>query len=79
VKASHEERLIEILTAIQSDIRQIKVDVQSFINQQTKAAPTYFTQGDDVSEFGESGGSPSVEGVLRYLREKRGDDDWGTD
>ncbi len=79
MNASHEEKIIEILMAIQSDIRQIKVDVQSFINRQTKAAPMYLPQGDDVSEIGESGGPPSVEEVLRYLREKRGDDDWGTE
>jgi hypothetical protein len=79
VNTSHQEELIEILKAIQSDIRQIKVDVQSLISQQPKSAPMSFPQDNDVSEFGEAGRSTSVEDVLQYFREKRGDDDLGSD
>lgn len=79
MNTSHQEELIEILKAIQSDIRQIKVDVQSLISQQPKSAPMSFPQDNDVSEFGEAGRSTSVEDVLQYFREKRGDDDLGSD
>jgi hypothetical protein len=79
VNASYEEKLIEMLTEIQSGIQQIKFDLQSLIKQRPKAVPQDFSVGDEVAEFGEAGGSASVEDVLRYLREKRGDDDLGSD
>ncbi len=75
----YEEKLMEMLKEIQIDIRQIKADVQSVIKQQPKAAPVYLADSDGVSESGEASISTSVEDVLRYFREKRGDDDLGTD
>ena len=75
-----EEKLIQMLTEIQSDIRQIKVDLQLLLKRQPKPMPPPFPNRDDIIEHSEvTATSTSVEDVLRYLREKRGDDDWGTD
>jgi hypothetical protein len=42
--------------------------------------PPHFPDRDDIIEESEvAAGSTSVENVLRYLREKRADDDLGTD
>ena len=74
-----EKKLIEILMEIQSDIRQIKYDVQLLLKQQPQTAHAHSPNSDDAAEFLETSGSTSTEDVLRYLREKRGDDDLGTD
>ena len=73
-----ERKLIEILMEIQSDIRQIKYDVQLLLKQQPQTAHAHSPNSDDTAEFLETSGSTSTEDVLRYLREKRGDDDWRT-
>jgi len=78
--ALSEEKVIEMLTEIQSDIRQIKFDLQLLLKQQSKPMPPHFPDRDDMIEESEvAAGSTSVEDVLRYLREKQGDDDLGTD
>jgi hypothetical protein len=79
VSALRREKLIEMLTEIQSDI-QIKFDLQLLLKQQSKPMPPHFPDRDNITEDSEVGArSTSVEDVLRYLREKRGDDDLGTD
>ena len=75
-----EEKLISVLGEIQSDIRQIKSDLQALLallKQQQNAAPVSSSDGDPVAEPAESGRSASPEDVLRYLRETRGEDDTG--
>ncbi len=80
MSALSEEKLIEMLTEIQSDIRQIKFDLQLLMKQQSKPIPPRFPDRDEIIEDSEvAARSTSVEDVLRYLREKRGDDDLGTD
>jgi hypothetical protein len=69
-----ERKLIEILMEVQSDIRQ-----QLLLKQQPQTAHAHSPNSDDTAEFLETSGSTSTEDVLRYLREKRGDDDLGTD
>ena len=79
MSALSEEKLIEMLTEIQSDIRQIKFDLQLLLKQQSKPMPPRFPDRDNIIEDSEvAAASTSGEDVLRYLREKRGDDDWGT-
>jgi hypothetical protein len=73
-----EDKLLSFLAEIQSDIRQIKSDLQALLTllkQQQKATPTSFADGDHMAEPAESGRSASSEDVLRYLRETRGEDD----
>ena len=76
-----EDKLVSFLAEIQSDIRQIKSDLQAlvmFLKQQEKATiPASFADGDNVAEPAESGQSASPEDVLRYLRKTRGEDDMG--
>ena len=80
VSALSEKKLIEMLTEIQSDIRQNKFDLQLLLKQQSKPIPPHFPDRDDIIEASEvAARSTSVEDVLQYLREKRGDDDLGTD
>ena len=71
-----EDKLVSFLAEIQSDIRQIKSDLQellTLLKQQEKAtAPP--SDADHMAEP-ESGRSGSPEDVLRYLRETRGEDD----
>jgi hypothetical protein len=70
-----EDKVVSFL--IQSDIRQIKSDLQellTLLKQQEKAtAPS--SDGDHMAEVDESGRSASPEDVLRFLRETRGEDD----
>jgi hypothetical protein len=72
-----EDKLVSFLAEIQSDIRQIKSDLQellTLLKQQEKAtAPS--SDGDHMAEVAQSGRSASPEDVLRYLRETRGEDD----
>jgi hypothetical protein len=78
-----EDKLVSFLAEIQSDIRQIKSDLQTLVmllKQQEKATiPASFADGDhdQMAEPSESGQSASPEDVLRYLRETRGEDDMG--
>ena len=76
-----EDKLVSFLAEIQSDIRQIKSDLQSLVmllKQQEKATtPASFSDGDHMAEPPESGQSASPEDVLRYLRETRGEDEMG--
>ena len=73
-----DDKLLSFLAEIQSDIRQIKSDLQALLallKQQQNAAPVSSSDGDPVAEPAESGRSASPEDVLRYLRETRGEDD----
>jgi hypothetical protein len=75
-----EDKLLSFLAEIQSDIRQIKSDLQellTLLKQQQKATPASFSDSDYMAEPAESGPSTSPEDVLRYLRETRGEDDTG--
>ena len=75
-----EDKLVSFLAEIQSDIRQIKSDLQALLTllkQQQKTTPASFSDGDHMAEPPESGQSASPEEVLRYLRETRGEDDMG--
>jgi hypothetical protein len=74
-----EDKLLSLLTEIQSDIRQIKSDLQALLTQQQqqKPPPVMASDGDYMPEPAESGRSVSPEEVLRYLRETRGEDDTG--
>ena len=74
-----EDKVLSFLAEIQSDIRQIKSDLQAlltFLKQQQEATPTLSFDGDPVAEPAESGAA-SPEDVLRYLRETRGEDETG--
>jgi hypothetical protein len=73
-----EDKLLSFLTEIQSDIRQIKSDLQALLTllqQQQKSTPV--TPDEHMVEPAESGRSASPEEILRYLRETRGEDDTG--
>ena len=73
-----EDKLLSFLAEIQSDIRQIKSDLQvllTLLKQQQNATLASFSDGDPLAEPAESGRSASPEDILRYLRETRGDDD----
>jgi hypothetical protein len=72
-----EDKLLSFLAEIQSDIRQIKSDLQALVTllKQQQATPTSFADGDHMAEPAESGRSASPEDILRYLRETRGEDD----
>jgi len=75
-----EGKLLSFLAEIQSDIRQIKSDLQALLTllrQQQKPPPASSFDGDHMAEPAESGRSASPEDVLRYLRETRGEDDTG--
>jgi hypothetical protein len=71
-----EDKLLSLLAEIQSDIRQIKSDLQALLTQQQQQ-PVMASDGDYMPEPAESGRSVSPEEVLRYLRETRGEDDTG--
>jgi hypothetical protein len=71
-----EDKLLSILAEIQSDIRQIKSDLQALLTLLKQPPnPASFSDGDYRAEPAESGRSASPEDVLRYLRETRGEDD----
>ena len=73
-----EGKLLSVLAEIQSDIRQIRSDLQALLTLlQQQPAPIPPTPSDDghIAEPAESGRSASAEEVLRYLRETRGEDD----
>jgi hypothetical protein len=75
-----EDELLSFLAEIQSDIRQIKSDLQvllTLVKQQQNGMPASSSDGDPMAEPAESGRSASPEEVLRYLRETRGEDDAG--
>ena len=75
-----EDKLISFLAEIQSDIRQIKSDLQvllTLLKQQQNATLASFSDGAPLAEPAESGRSASPEDILRYLRETRGEDDTG--
>jgi hypothetical protein len=78
---SAEDKLISLLTEIHSDLRQIRSDLQSLLTllkqQQQEPTPVSFSNSDDTASAIESAQSGSPEDVLRYLREKRGEDDTG--
>jgi hypothetical protein len=72
-----EDKLLSVLAEIQSDIRQIKSDLQALVTllqQQLKPIPATPSDDGHMAEPGESGQSASPEEVLRYLRETRGED-----
>jgi hypothetical protein len=76
-----EDKLVSFLAEIQSDIRQMKSDLQVLLlllkQQQNATSPGSFSDDDNIAEPVESGQSASPEDVLRYLRETRGEDDMG--
>ena len=81
MSALNEDKLVSFLAEIQSDIRQIKSDLQALImllkQQENATIPASFADGDDMAEPAASGQSASPEDVLRYLRETRGEDGMG--
>jgi hypothetical protein len=72
-----EDKLVSFLAEIQSDIRQIKSDLQELLTllKHQDKAPASPSDHDQMAELAESGRSGSPEDVLRYLRETRGEDD----
>jgi hypothetical protein len=78
---SVENKLLSLLSEIHSDLRQIKSDLQSLATllkqQQQKPTPASFSNSDDTASAIESAQPGSLEDVLRYLRERRGEDDTG--
>ena len=74
---SGEDKLILLLIEIQSDIRQMKSDLQSLLRllrqQQQKPTPPPSSSSDDTPNDIERAQSGSPEDVLRYLRETRGE------
>ena len=72
-----EEKLLTFLAEIQSDIRQIKSDLQTLLTllQRQQETPTVTPSvGDHIAEPAESCRSASPKEVLRYLRDTRGED-----
>jgi hypothetical protein len=72
-----EDKLLSVLAEIQSDIRQIRSDLQALLTllqQQPKPIPATPPDDSHMAEPAESGQSASPEEVLRYLRETRGED-----
>jgi hypothetical protein len=75
-----EDKLLSFLAEIQSNIRQIKSDLQTLLTllqHQQKSTPVTPSDNDYMVEPAESGRSASPEEILRYLRETRGEDDTG--
>jgi len=75
-----EDKLLSVFAEIQSDIRQIKSDLQSLLTllrQQRTMTPASFSESDHMAEPAETGRAASPEEVLRYLRETRGEDETG--
>jgi len=73
-----DDKLLSFLAEIQSDIQQIKSDLQTLLTllkQQQNRTPASSSDDDPIAEPTESGRSASPEDVLRYLRETRGEDD----
>jgi hypothetical protein len=73
-------KLLSLLVEIQSDIRQIKSDLQSlltFLKEQQKPTPVPPPDGDHAPDATEGSPSTSPEEIVRYLRELRGEDDVG--
>ena len=71
-----EDKLLSVLAEIQSDIRQIRSNLQALLMLLQQPTPIPPTPSDDghMAEPAESGRSASPEEVLRYLRETRGED-----
>jgi hypothetical protein len=78
---STEDKLILLLTEIQSDIRQMKSDLQSLLKllrqQPQSPTPLMSSSSDDTPNDFERAQPGSPEDILRYLRETRGEDDAG--
>jgi hypothetical protein len=76
-----EDKLVSLLAEIQSDIREIKSDLQALLvllkHRENATSPSSFSDDDQMAEPAEGGQSASPEDVLRYLRETRGEDDMG--
>jgi hypothetical protein len=76
-----QERIIELLTEIQLDIRSIKSDVQSLLSHASTAQPGSLSN-ERFEPFVEpiEPQNPNVnDKIIQYLREKFGDDEMGTD
>jgi hypothetical protein len=70
-------RIIEVLTEIQSDIRSIKSDIKSLL---TRSPPV--SSGEQSQPFIESIEPPDPNfnaEIIRYLRDKPGNDEIGSD
>src|SRR6516162_8253600 len=68
-----EDKLLSLVTEIQSDIRQIKSDLQSLLTlmkRRQKPTPTSSTNNDITPEPVESSQSGSPEDVLRYCERR---------
>ena len=69
-----EDKLLTFLAEIQSDVREIKSDLQTLLTLlQQKPTPVRPAEDNPIAGPNESG-SASPEEVLRYLRETRGED-----
>jgi hypothetical protein len=81
MSARVQERIIEILTEIQLDLRSIKADMRSLLKNSSTPQSASLTSGQFES-FAETiePTDPNVnDRIIEYLREKRGDDEMGTD
>jgi hypothetical protein len=75
------ERIIEILVEIQSDIRSMRRDINSLLAK-SSAASSEDSSGEQAQPFVESIEPPDPnvnEQIIRYLREKPGNDEIGSD
>ena len=74
-----EKLIFSILAEIQSDIRQIRHDLQLLLDERQKSTmPASSGDRDDVANSLRDADSTS-EDVLRYFRVQRGDEDLGSD
>ena len=81
MSARLQERIIELLTEIQLDIRGIKSDIQSFL-QHASTQQSASLSNEHFEPFVESIEPPNPnvnDKIIQYLREKFGDDEMGTD
>jgi hypothetical protein len=80
MSACDDNKLIEMLADIQSDVRQIKSDLQLILKQTVRSSTEPSSVGDQatLADLPLPSDANSAEDVLRFFRETRGQDDFGT-
>jgi hypothetical protein len=75
------ERIIEVLSEIQSDIRDMRSDIKSLLAKSPAVSPEV-SPGEQAQPFVEAIEPPDPnvnDEIIRYLREKPGNDEIGSD